>query len=127
MHIYSHYSYSKSNIENLLTLTDSFTWEELPTRDRDTGHLTKAGYIPIIQSLTKYSLMLALVFHNIQCAVRMVMSNDMIYTNWYPFDVSVSPAFEIANLTQVMSRLPFLRFLFIIILLRNLQFQFLRL
>jgi hypothetical protein len=127
MHIYSHYSYRKSNIENLLTLTDSFTWEELPTRDRDTGHLTKAGYIPIIQSLTKYSVMLALVFHNIQSAVRMVMSNDMMFTNWYPFDASGSPAFAIANLTQVMPRLSFLRFLFIIPILRILQFQFLRL
>jgi hypothetical protein len=122
MHIYSHYSYRKRNIEHLLTLTDSFTWEELPTRDRDTGHLTKAGYIPIIQNLTKYALMLTMVFHNIQSAVRMVMSNDMVLTNWYPFDASVSPAFEIANLTQVMSRIQFLRFAFIIILLRNLQF-----
>jgi hypothetical protein len=83
-------------------MTDSFTWEELPTRDPDTGYLTKAGNIPIIQSLTKYSVMLMFVYHNIQSAVCMVISNDMMLTNWYPFDASVSPAFEISFLTQVM-------------------------
>jgi len=42
----------KRDIELLLTLTDSFTREELPTTDYDTGHLTKAGYIQVIQHLT---------------------------------------------------------------------------
>jgi hypothetical protein len=102
MQMFPCYSYRKRDIEHLLSLTDSFTWEELPTRDPDTGYLTKAGYIPIIQNLTKYSLVLAFVYHNIQSAVRMVMSHDMMITSWYPFDASVSPVFEIANLTQVM-------------------------
>jgi len=50
---YSHFIYRKRDIEHLLTLTDFFTWEELPTRDPDTGCLTKAGCIPIIQDLIK--------------------------------------------------------------------------
>jgi hypothetical protein len=101
--LYSHYSYRKRDIEHLLSLTDSFTWEELPIRDPDTGYLTKAGYIPIIQVLTKNITALLLAFDAIQFTVRVVMSHDMVLTTWYPFNVSVSPIYEIANLTQVMS------------------------
>jgi hypothetical protein len=32
-------------IERAMDVTDSFTWEDLPTRDADTGHLTAAGWI----------------------------------------------------------------------------------
>ena len=35
------------SIERVLDLTDSFTWEDLPTRDVETGHLTAAGWIPL--------------------------------------------------------------------------------
>jgi hypothetical protein len=126
MHVYFHYSYCKRDIERLLNLTDSFTWEELPTRDPDTGHLTKAGYIPIIQRLSKYTLVLAILYHSIHSSVRLVMSHDMILTNWYPFDVSVSPVFEIANLTQVRFKLSFLKLLSVMIILK-LQFQYLTL
>jgi hypothetical protein len=35
-----------------MDLTDSFTWEDLPTRDADTGHLTAAGLIPRINVFT---------------------------------------------------------------------------
>jgi hypothetical protein len=100
--VYSHYSYRKRDIEQLLVLTDSFTWEELPTRDPDSGNLTKAGYIPIIQDLTKYMPVLMTAFNITQCTVRMVISHDMFFGSWYPFDVSVSPMYEIINFTQVI-------------------------
>jgi hypothetical protein len=99
--MYSHYSYRKTDIEQLFILTDSFTWEELPTRDPDTGYLTKAGYIPIIQNLTKNMTVWITVFNTVQFTVRILMNNDMIFASWYPFDVSVSPMYEIANFTQV--------------------------
>jgi hypothetical protein len=105
MNINSHYSYHKRDIEHLLTLTDSFTWEELPTRDPDTGYLTKAGYIPIIQNLTKYIPATLVGYHVTQSTVRIAMSHDMVFTTWYPFDASASPVFEIANATQVMLKL----------------------
>jgi hypothetical protein len=98
----SHDSYRKSDIEQLLSLTDSFKWEELPTRDPDTGHLTKAGYIPIIQALTNILNAFIIAFSTIQFIVRSVVSHDMFFASWYPFDVSVSPMYEIANFTQVM-------------------------
>jgi hypothetical protein len=100
--MYSHYSYRKSDIQQLFILTDSFTWEELPTRFPDTGYLTKAGYIPIIQNLTKNMTVLLIVFNTAQFTVRIVTNHDMAITSWYPFDVSVSPMYEIANLTQVI-------------------------
>jgi len=101
--VYSHYSYRKRDIELLLRLTDSFTWEELSTREPDTGYLTKAGYIPIIQDLTKNMTVWIIVFNATQITVRSVMNHDMAFASWYPFDVSVSPMYEIANFTQVMS------------------------
>jgi hypothetical protein len=82
-------------------LTDSFTWEELPITDPDTGYLTKAGYIPLIQRLAQYTAAFIAVFHGTQSTVRIVLNHDMVLTTWYPFDVSASPAFEIANFTQV--------------------------
>jgi hypothetical protein len=100
--MYPRYSFRKRELEYLLDLTDSFTWEELPTRDPDTGNLTKAGYIPVVQRLTKYVLLILLAFHTLQCSVRIVLNHDMIVTSWYPFDVSTSPAYEIVNFTQVM-------------------------
>jgi hypothetical protein len=100
--MYSHYSYRKSDIEQLLILTDSFTWDELPTRDPDTGYLTKAGYIPIIQNLTKNVSVLIIVFKTAQITVRAVMNHDMALASWYPFNVSVCPMYEIANFTQVI-------------------------
>jgi hypothetical protein len=100
--IYSRYSYRKRDLERLLGLTDSFTWEELPTRDPETGHLTKTGHIPIIQKLTKYVPVTLIGYHVTQSTLRIVLSHDMVFTTWYPFDASVSPVYEIANLTQVM-------------------------
>ena len=74
----------------------------MPTRDPDTGYLTKAGYITIIQTLAKNANAFLIAFNIIQFIVRSVMSHDMMYASWYPFDVSVSPMYEIANFTQVI-------------------------
>ncbi|KDR15180.1 hypothetical protein L798_10952, partial [Zootermopsis nevadensis] len=93
-------SYRKREVEHLIRLTDSFTWEELPTRDPDTGYLTMAGYIPLIQKVTKYITLFVTLFHCTQTTVRIILNHDMVLTSWYPFEVSGSPAYEIANITQ---------------------------
>jgi hypothetical protein len=97
------YSYRKRDIEHLLRLTVSFTWEELPIRDPDTGLLTKAAYIPAIQRLTKYTAGFLLSFHIVQSTVRIVSNHEMILTSWFPFDVSSSPVYVFANVIQVQS------------------------
>jgi hypothetical protein len=96
------YSYRKRDIEHLLNLTDSFTWEELPTRDPDTGHLTQAGCIPITQTIATYVPTLVYVIHMAQGTMRIVTSRNMILPAWLPVDASVSPVYEIANLVQVI-------------------------
>ena len=100
---FSHYSYRKRDIEHLLTLTESFTWEELPTRDPDTGYLTTAGYIPRIQSFTKYTALLSTAVHIMQRIVRVITSHETIYPLWFPVDTSQSPTYEIINVMQVCS------------------------
>ena len=97
------YSYRKRDIGLLLRLTDSFTWEDLPTRDPDTGYLTKAGYIPIIQRLAKYVFWFTISFHFIQSIVRVVISRDMILSSWFPFDISATSVYICANIIQVQS------------------------
>ena len=95
-------SYCKIDIQHLLRLTDSFTWEELPTSNPDTGHSTKAGYIPKMQNFTAYCTTLTIMYHTVSSTVHTVLSHDMPFTNWYPFNASVSPIYEIAILTQVI-------------------------
>jgi hypothetical protein len=104
-HVYTRYSYRKSELEHLIGLTNSFSWEELQIRDPETGYLTNAGYIRLIPSLTKYITALAFAFHAIHSTVRIVLYHDMVFTSWYPLDVSASPAYEIANFTQVITRI----------------------
>jgi hypothetical protein len=87
----------------MLRLTASFTWEELPTRDPDTGNLTKAGYIPMIQSLTKYTAGFLISFHIVQTTVRMLFNHEMVLTSWVPFDISEAPVYAFANIVQVQS------------------------
>jgi hypothetical protein len=99
---YSHYIYRKRDIEHLLTLTVFFTCEEQPTRDPDTGYLTKAGYIPVIQDLIKTWLYCA-VRSALLRRLRILMTHDMAFTIWYDFDVFVSPLYEITNFAHVSS------------------------
>ena len=99
------FSLHKRDIEHLLTLTDSFTWEELPNRDPDTGHLTKAGYIPLIQSLHKYIFVFGFAFHMTQSTVRIFSNHDMILTSWLPFDTSATLVYASVNIAQVYSRI----------------------
>jgi hypothetical protein len=82
INIYSHYNYPKRGIEFLIRESYFFAWEELPARDPDTGYVTKAGYIPIIQSPTKYVTPILFAFHDVQSTVRVVMSHDMVFTTW---------------------------------------------
>jgi hypothetical protein len=77
----------------------------MPTRDPETGNITNAGYIPIIQSHTKNIVSLAIAFDFIHFTVRIVMNHEMIYPMWFPMDASRSPLYEILNFMQVMFNL----------------------
>jgi hypothetical protein len=84
-----------------MDLTDSFTWEDLPTRDADTGHLTAAGWIPLIQTYTTRAAVVVFTFHSVQSTIRIVESHETVFVAWYPFDWTVSPFYELVNILQV--------------------------
>jgi len=85
----------------MFILTDSFTWEELPTRDPDTGYVTNAGYIPVAQKIATRVSILLLSFHLTQSAVHIVTSHDTVFPAWFPFDASLSPVYETVIFVQV--------------------------
>jgi hypothetical protein len=85
-----------------MDLTDSFTWEDLPTRDADTGHLTAAGWIPLFQKFIPRAAIASLAFHCVQSTIRIVKSHETIIITWYPFDWTVSPFYELVNISQVI-------------------------
>jgi hypothetical protein len=84
-----------------MDLTDSFTWEDLPTRDADTGHLTAAGWIPRIMKYMKRATILVGSIHFGQSTFRIMANHETVFIAWYPFDWTVSPFYELANISQV--------------------------
>jgi hypothetical protein len=102
--------FRKRDVYDLISFTESFTWEDLPTRHTDTGRLTNAGYMQKIPDAVKKVTIFALIFNGTQITIRLVQSHDMIYSKWYPFDASVSPAYELANLSQVIRRIDLFTF-----------------
>ena len=89
------------SIEHALDLTDSFTWEDLPTRYVDTGHLTAAGWIPNIKIITTRVYILFISFHFIQSTFRIFTKHETLFVAWYPFNWTVSPFYELVNISQV--------------------------
>jgi hypothetical protein len=75
----------------------------MPTRDPDTGFITTAGYIPLIQKFTKYTVMTGMTLHLAQSAIRIIMDHDTIFPVWLPTDTSRSPVYEIIIIMQVCS------------------------
>jgi hypothetical protein len=84
-----------------MDLTDSFTWEDLPTRDADTGHLTAAGLINLTTKYSRNAAIVTLCFHTVQSTIRIVTNHETIINVWYPFDWTVSPFYDLVNISQV--------------------------
>ena len=93
--------FRQRSIERAMDLTDSFTWEDLPTRDTDTGHLTAAGWIPLIMKYSKNAFIVLLCLHFAQSTIRIVTNHETIFNAWYPFDWTISPFYELVNISQV--------------------------
>jgi hypothetical protein len=93
--------FRQKGIEGAMDLTDSFTWEDLPIRDPDTGVLTAAGWIPLIQTYVMRAVALSLTFHYVQSTIRIVTNHETMYLVWYPFDWTISPFYELVNISQV--------------------------
>ena len=93
--------FGQRSIERAMDLTDSFTWEDLPTRDADTGHLTAAGWIPRIIKYTERAAVALLSLHFGQSTIRIITNHETLFIAWYPFDWTVSPFYELVNISQV--------------------------
>ena len=84
-----------------MDLANSFTWDDLPTIDADNGHLTPAGWIPLIKMYTIRTAVLIVTFHWVQAPTRMLTDNEPMIIAWYPFDWTVSPYYELVFISQV--------------------------
>jgi hypothetical protein len=97
-----------------MDLTDSFTWEDLPTRDAHTGHLTAAGWIPLTMKYSRNAVIVTFCFHTVQSTIRIVTNHETLLPVWYPFDWTVSPFYELVNISQVTisKTIPMYQFIF---------------
>jgi hypothetical protein len=91
----------QQSIERAMDLTDIFTWEDLPTTDADTGHLTAAGWIPLTMKYSRNAAIATLCFHTVQSTMRIATNHETVFVVWYPFDWTVSPFYELVNISQV--------------------------
>ncbi|PNF24039.1 hypothetical protein B7P43_G08627 [Cryptotermes secundus] len=91
------------DFERLLRLTESFTWEDQPTRDPHTGHRTLAGWIPHLQKVMTYVYAFTAFYHLVQSGVRMYISHELMYNAWYPFDTISSPGYELVIIMQTFA------------------------
>ena len=89
------------SIELAMDLSNSFTWEDLPTRDADTGKLTAAGWIPLTLKYGICAAIATMSFHTVQSTIRIVTNHETVFNTWYPFDWTVSPYYELVNISQV--------------------------
>ena len=91
----------QQSTERSMDLTDSFMWEDLPTRDAETGHSTAAGWIPLTMKYSRNAAIALLLFHIVQSTIRIVTNHETMAVAWYPFDWTVSPFYELVNISQV--------------------------
>jgi hypothetical protein len=84
-----------------MDLTDSFTWEDLPNRDADTGHMTSAKWIQLTLKYSRNAAFAFLFFHAVQSTIRIAKNHETLFITWYPFDWTVSPFYELVNISQV--------------------------
>jgi hypothetical protein len=84
-----------------MDLTDSFTWEDLPISDAETGQLTAAGWIPHIIKNSGRASVTFFCLHTLQSTIRIVTNHETMLIAWYPFDWTVSPFYELVNISQV--------------------------
>ena len=94
--------FRQHSIERAMDLTDSFTWEDLPTKNADTGHLTAAGWIPLNMKYSRNAAIVMFCIHTVQTTIRIVTNHETIFIVWYPFDWTISPFYELVNISQVI-------------------------
>jgi hypothetical protein len=87
----------------MIRLTDAFIWEDLPTREPDTGSLAMVAWIPRIQKVLTFVMYSAIITHVTQSVLRILLAGErsLLYSAWYPFDTTKTPAYELITIVQV--------------------------
>ncbi|KAJ4437203.1 hypothetical protein ANN_17338 [Periplaneta americana] len=81
--------FQRRTIERLLEHVESFTWEDMPLRDVETGEVTMAGYVPKIKTIAKGLVPFLYGVHITQSCVRVILYRELMYDTLYPFDTSI--------------------------------------
>jgi hypothetical protein len=84
-----------------MDLTDNFTWEDMPTCYADDGHLSAVGWIPLTMKYSFRAAVASVCIHIVQSTIRIVKNHETMLAAWYPFDWTVSPFYELVNISQV--------------------------
>jgi hypothetical protein len=50
---------------------------------------------------TKRAAIAMILFVSVQSTIRIVTNHETLYNAWYPFDWTVSPFYELVNISQV--------------------------
>ena len=98
-------SVNMDGVRNLLTATNQFTWLELPTQEPDTGSLTMAGWIQLIQPLMWKLNFCDWATHCLYFVLRGVTSDGkpFFYNAWFPLDTDDTPTYMLVLIIQVTS------------------------
>jgi hypothetical protein len=107
-------------VVRMLRLTDAFVWEGLPTREPDTGSLAMVAWMPRIQRVITLIMYSAVIIHTTQSILHILIGGDrnLLYSAWYPFDTTNTPAYELIIIVQVklpMTNLYFFSTLFFLL------------
>jgi hypothetical protein len=63
--------------------------------------LTAAGWIPLTVKYSRSAAIVIFCVHFVQSTVRIVTNHETVINVWYPFDWTVSPFYELVNISQV--------------------------
>ncbi|PSN35840.1 Odorant receptor 89 [Blattella germanica] len=89
--------------ENVIEMTEGFTWEEMPFKDPIMGTLTSAGMLPLIWKIIKYGFMTMGYGHLIQSFYRIIVNHELMFRTWCPIDCHASIVFEVTNISHIMT------------------------
>ncbi|XP_021941233.1 odorant receptor 2a-like isoform X2 [Zootermopsis nevadensis] len=96
--------FRKDAILKLMGLTDSFTWDESPAKDCHTGKTSKGSLIPVIKNSVWKLCLFVIAFHGSYFTLQVSLGRRILSINsYYPFDWTVSPLYELVNITQFVA------------------------
>ena len=93
----------KDAVFRLVVLTDSFTWDENPLLNEDTGNSSMTSWISRMNQISRNISFSMWGYFICQEIVQLLIIENppLLLPGWFPFDTNSSPGYEIATLFQV--------------------------